>query len=115
MIALEYEYHDANLVSVSYSPRHEASLVFDLYPIFYADKPTVTLRFGGIFNHESTAKFVASVNDDAHDPDCYLTRCNVIQIDTKKPSKDGDIFVFVDLDHYGQIRIHCQNLSELKT
>jgi translation elongation factor P/translation initiation factor 5A len=83
-----------------------------MYPIFYAQKPSVALRFGGIFNHESTARFVSSINDDTHDPDSYLDRCNIIQLDTRKLSKDGDIYVFLDLAYYRKIRIHCQHLSE---
>ena len=70
-------------------------------------------RVGGIFNDESVAKYVASVTvDAADDPDAYLARCDVIHLDTKKPSNDGDIYVFLELDHFGPIRIHCQHISE---
>ncbi len=116
MIALEYDYHDASLVSLSCGPRREATFVFDLYPIFYPDKRTISLRFGGILNNDSVAKYVANVTADAaDDPDAYLARCDDIQLDAKKPSKDGDIYVFLELDHFGPLRIHCQHLSELKT
>ena len=113
VISLKYEYHDANLVSASFGPRREASFVFDLYPIFYRDKPTVALRFGGIFNDQSVAAFVAAINaDPKDDDDAYHARCNIVQLDAKKPSKGGDVYVFLDLDHCGQIRIHCQHVSE---
>ena len=68
--------------------------------------------FGGIFNRESTAKFVSAISEDTHDPDAFLTRCNIIQLDSKKPSKDGDVYVFMDLAYYGQHRIHCQHFTE---
>ncbi|WDQ16157.1 hypothetical protein [Rhodopirellula sp. P2] len=113
MIALQYEYHDANLVSASFGPRREASFVFALYPIFYPECPTVTLRFGGLFNDDATSRFVAAINAEPVDDDSYLARCNTIQIDAKKPSNDGNIYVFVDLEYFGQIRVHCKHLSEV--
>ncbi|TWU13923.1 hypothetical protein CA54_27650 [Symmachiella macrocystis] len=114
MIAIQYKYHDAGLVTATSGPRREASLVFKLCPIIYSEPPTVTLRFGGVFNDHSVSRFIASINNDAIGEDAYLARCDTIQIDTKVPSKDGDIFVFVGLDYFGEIQIHCQHLTELK-
>ncbi|MEM6473971.1 MAG: hypothetical protein AAF802_30750 [Planctomycetota bacterium] len=113
MIALQYEYHDANLVSASFGPRREASFVFALYPIFYPELTEVSLRFGGLFNDDAASQFITSINAEPVDDDSYLARCNTLQLDAKKPSKDGDIYVFVDLEYFGQIRIHCQHLSEV--
>lgn len=112
MMSFEYEYHDADLVSVSFGPRHECSFTFDLYSIYYPDTPTVALRFGGVYNHDSVQRFVGAINDDQHDPNSYLTRCNTIHLDTMKVSRDGDMYVFIDLSYYGAIRIHCQHVSE---
>ena len=112
MIALQFDYHDANLISASFGPRREASLVFALYPIFYPEPTTVTLRFGGLFNDDATSRFVDSINAEPVNDDSYLARCNTIQFDAKKPSKDGDIYVFVDLEYFGQLRIHCKHLTE---
>lgn len=113
-MSLQYNYHDACLVELSYGPRREASFVFDLYPIFYPDRPRIVLRFGGIFNHDSVARYVASIRDDTRDPDAYLGRCNIVQFDTIKRSSADNIYVFLDLEHYGHICIHSRNVSESK-
>jgi hypothetical protein len=69
-----------------------------------------------IFNNESIANYIATVNADARgDPDAYVARCDVIELDTEKMSKEGDVYVNVELDHIGPIQIHCQHLSESRT
>lgn len=47
-----YDYHDAELLDTAIGPRSETALTFDLYPVFYPDKPQVAVRLAGIFNFE---------------------------------------------------------------
>jgi hypothetical protein len=113
VIALRYKYHDANLVLASFGPRREASLVLALCPIICPERPAVTLRFGGLFNDGATARYVAAINAEPVDENAYLSRCNTIQIDANRPSRDGSIYVLVDLEYFGQLHVHCQHLSEV--
>jgi hypothetical protein len=112
--ALQYEYHDAELLDVSIGPRHETTLTFDLYPIFYPDKPRVAVHLGGIFNFDSVTRYVGVIRQDSIDADSYKARCDTFQMDEKRPSKENDMHVFLELSPYGSIRIHCRHVSETR-
>jgi hypothetical protein len=91
---IEYELHDSTIVAVSTGPRREVSVTIDLYPIFYANKPRVQLRFGGIENFDAVQRYI----DKLH-------------YDTEKESKSGDYWFFFQTDWCGPIRIHCSSMS----
>ena len=108
---LKYEFHDSNIASVQIGPRREATLVIDLYPIFYPDRTTVRVRFGGIFNFEKVKACLDAVEREKDDPDAYLARIESLQFDTKKRSSSDDLYLYLKLDFQDGFRIHCQHLS----
>lgn len=112
MDSIRYQYHDAELLDISLGPRRETTLTFDLYPVYYPDQPRVAVRFEGVFNLESVIKFLETVRNDFHQPDVYMARCGTLHLDDKTPSKENDVYVFLELSPHGHIRIHCQHAEE---
>lgn len=111
---LRWNFHDANLESVRLGPRREVTLRIVLYSIFYPGAPRVEVRFGGIFDSETVHKYFERIQIQGGDePDSYLARFDALHYDSKKASKPGDLYFFLQLDHYGALKIHCGSLQTL--
>lgn len=107
---IEYELHDSTIVAVSTGPRREVSVTIDLYPVFYANKPRVQLRFGGIENFDTVHRYVNKLRQESND-DYIGCRIDAFHYDTKKESKSQDYWFFFQTDWCGPLRIHCSSMS----
>ena len=84
---LTFSFHDAVIASGHVGPRREVVLRIDMYPILYPERPTVELRFGGIFNFDTTSRFFRSILEESDDDYCGC-RIDLLQYDTKKSSTE---------------------------
>lgn len=110
---LVYKYHDACLLEISLGPRQEATLTFDLYPIFYPEKPRIAVRLGGIFDFDAVTKYFHNIQNEPCEPDSYLVRCDAFQMEEGKVSKENDLHLLLEVEIFGKICIHCKNVSEI--
>lgn len=106
---LEYRFHDSCLRDILIGPRREVTLTIDLYPIDYPEKPTVRVRFGGIFDFEKVEAFFSNLYEAEQNG--YLDRIDALDYVPEKRSRDGDLHLFVRFDRAGSLRIHCRHLS----
>ena len=105
-----YNLHDSSIVSISTGPRKEASIIIDLYSIYYPEKPRIVLRFGGVFNFDKIKTYFEDIIAEADDE--YIgCRIDDFQYDTRKESKENDLWLFLETDWSGPIRIHCSKIS----
>jgi hypothetical protein len=101
--------HLSSLTPYSY-PRKEASIIIDLYSIFYPENPRIVLRFGGVFNFNKLETYLVELLAEAADE--YIgCRIDAFQYDTKKVSKEDDLWFFFETDWRGPIRVHCSKMS----
>lgn len=110
-VEIKYNYHDGWIERVTMGPRREAILDVGLDTVWNPGITSVLFRFGGIHNFEKTNKYFASVAAETSELDGRL-RIDAIHLDHKKSSKSGDVFVFIQMERVGHMRIHCQNISE---
>ncbi len=106
---ISYDLHDSVIVAVSTGPEQEVSFVIDLYPIFYPDKPRIVLRFDGILNYEKVRNYVKQIEAEADDDIGCGIHC--FQYDSKKKSKAGDYWFFLETAWLGPVRIHCSQMT----
>lgn len=108
---LNYDFHDANLLyAVTNADERSVILSFDLYPLFYRDNPRVRIALRELFNFGKVSRYFDRVKAESDDEQ-ISSRCNCFQFDSKKNSKAGDLYLFLDLEAFAQIRIHCKELK----
>ncbi len=107
---LSWNLHDAVIIDCNFFD-NRLIINVQLYEIFYPAKPSVRLTFSGIYNVEKLMKFHEAINSDEAQPGWNGTRINAFHYDTKKISKDGDLYLFFDADYADPITIHCRQFS----
>ncbi|MCG8577447.1 MAG: hypothetical protein MI810_21375 [Flavobacteriales bacterium] len=112
MNTLNYNFHDATLVKCEISRNNQLQLTVQLYEIYYPNKELIKLTFSEVFNIEKVSKLVVKLKAEALNDDWNGTRINTIQFDTKRTSTNQNLFLFLDLDWYEPIRIHCKRIKE---
>ena len=111
MKCLECNYHDGWIRAVSLGPRQEVNLSVCLDTVWNPDHEQVELRLGGIFNFDSAAKYFRGVAAETSEVDGGPT-IYALHYDEKKTSKEGDVYVFLDICVAGHFRVHCKNVTE---
>lgn len=115
---LEYDYHDSICGLCKMIDEKSIQLQFDLYPVFYPEKPVVIMNLYGIINIESAQKYFSSKFQDEEqlnsDNYTYFGRVDSIQYDSKMKSKPGDLFILFDIDPYGHFAVHCKAIEIIK-
>ena len=111
---IQYEYHDGWIDSVSIGPRKEVTIGVCLDTVWNPGTDHAEIRFGGIYNYECVSKYFERIEKDTSDIDGGF-EVNALHYDRKASSKPGDLNVFLDVETVGHIRIHCKNMTEMKT
>ena len=78
--------------------------------VHYPNKPRVCLRFGGIENFDTVKHYVDTIQEEADD-DYIGCRIDSFHYDTKKESRAGNYWFFLETSGSGAVRIHCSNMS----
>ncbi|MFD2562905.1 hypothetical protein [Aquimarina rubra] len=107
---LDYNFHDAIVVSCEMEKEDRLSLVVMLYEVFYLNKGYLKITFSGIFNSGKVNEFIYQLDKDAVEPNWNGTRIDNLNYHTKKISKDLDQNLVLNLDGYQPINIHCKKL-----
>ena len=107
---LEYNFHDSTIISCEQQKEDRFVLTLQLYEIFYPLKENVRIIFSGVFNHDKVSRLFKKLKINYSEPDWNGSRVNSLTYDSKKVSKDLDLYLFVDIDGFEQIRIHCKKL-----
>ncbi|MHC4236216.1 MAG: hypothetical protein ACYSUQ_13955, partial [Planctomycetota bacterium] len=67
-----------------------------------------------ILNHESFLKFLNKLDrefrDDDFEQDGYGCGIDALHLDTKKVSKPGDLYLFMELGDLDWFRVHCKDV-----
>ena len=114
---IEYAFHDAVIGKIDFVEPDRVRMLVDLYPIFYPDRPEVSVEFLGIRNSQKVRQYVESLHaDDEDDGDNYLgCRINTMGYDTLRRSTRNSLFVYFETDWWGGVRISCTNLVVAQT
>ncbi len=107
---LDYNFHDAIVVSCQQEKEDRFSLTVQLYEVFYPEKEQVKITFSGVYNALSTSKFFNNLKEDNVESNWNGSRINSLDYDSKKTSKDLDVYIFMDIDGVDSIRIHCKKV-----
>lgn len=107
---LEYNFHDSTIISCEQEKDDKFVLTLQLYEIFYPLKENVRILFSGVFNQDKVSRLFEELKMDCLEPDWNGSRVNSLTYDSKKVSKDIDLYVFVDINGFEQIRIHCKKI-----
>ena len=107
---LEYNFHDSTIISCEQEKDDRFVLTLQLYEIFYPLKDKVRIVFSGVFNQDKVSRLFKELKMDYLEPDWNGSRVNLLTYDSKKVSKDLDLYLFVDIDGFEQIRIHCKKI-----
>ncbi|MEO0469983.1 MAG: hypothetical protein AAF206_10220 [Bacteroidota bacterium] len=110
-IDLKYNFHDATIVSCYHEKKDEFMLKVQLYKIFYSSTKLIQLTFTGIYNAEKTHKLISQVCADGLEPHWNGTRINSIQVDKKNTPRDLHLYVWVHIDGYRPLKVHCQKIQ----
>lgn len=111
---LEYEFHDSVVVGCTVEKADRISLVVELYSIYYPTQDLIRLTFSGIYNSEATINFVNRLIERANVRNCIAERIDSLHFDKEKISKDLDLYVVLDFDHYQPFTVHCKKLRIVK-
>lgn len=111
---MQYQYHDGLLEQVRLDvAARSVELCFFLYAVFDRPQARVAIRFERIVNFPAVQAYFADVQRDAAaEMDDCLDRCEVLQRDTKRPSSAMAQHLFLQLSHYGRLKIHCESVVE---
>ena len=111
---MQYRYHDGLLEQVRLDvAARSVELCFFLYAVFDRPQARVAIRFERIVNFPAVQAYFANVQRDAAaEMDDCLDRCEVLQRDTKRPSSAMAQHLFLQLSHYGRLKIHCESVVE---
>jgi hypothetical protein len=106
---LRYDYGDAYLLSVSVGPHREATLTVDLkhYPA-----SRVGVCFDDLRNYDTVAAYLQRIRKDPQYHDVYLARFDAFHRGSEESSGADEARLFLHLDPYGAVQIHCQHLTE---
>lgn len=107
---LPYHFHDSLLIDCQKEKENRFSLTLQLYELFYPSKDSVKLTLSGVFNTEKTTKWFEQLKAEQKEDQQTYFRVDTINYDTKKISKDLDLYLFVAVDGAAPITIHCKKI-----
>jgi hypothetical protein len=110
-VEILYNLHDSTIISAAIGPRREMHLGISLYTVYYPNGGEVGLRFGGIKNFHRCCRFVDDLNNILLADQGISWRIDAFRADSKRLSKPGDLFFYLEVDHLGDLSINCTNPS----
>ena len=108
---MEYNFHDSVIVSASYNVKGRLELDIQLYEIFYPEKPMLKLIFSGIFNKKAIQSFYNVLVEDKVENDWIGYRIDGLEYDDKKISSKEDTHLYLEVDNFNPLKIHCKKLN----
>lgn len=109
--SLKFEYHDGWIGRVEIGQRQDVVLAVNLDTVWNPGNDRVLLTLDGIVNVSSVLRFFESIAAEASEVDGG-PRIDALFYDKKKRSKPGDLYLYVKVDTFGYIRVHCRNITE---
>ncbi len=87
-------------------------LIISLYSIYYPNEHKVKIKFVNVFNKERVHRYFQSILDDSEPNGEIGCRIQTLHFDEKKESIKGNVYIFINTDWEGSLRIHCKEFSE---
>jgi len=109
---IDINFHDSVIIKAEYDGRNQLELNIQLYEIYYSEKPIVKVSVNGIFNLVKVEKLYKElIADEALEIDWLGWRIESLHYDRKIKSSENDVYLFVAVDNFKPIRIHCKKVS----
>jgi hypothetical protein len=107
---LEYNFHDSIIISCEEKGNNQFVLVVKLYETLNQSKGTLKIVFYDVFNHVKLLDLFNSLIEDNLEPYWNGTRINSLHYDSKKISGDSNLYIFLHIDGFKPMRIHCKDM-----
>ena len=111
MKEIEFNLHDSVIAKASYKENGRLELNVQLYEIFYPGSPMVKVIISGIFNKEKIKSFFEELTNDPKENDWIGYRIDSFEYDEKEQSTGENVYLFLAVDHFDPIKIHCKKLN----
>ncbi len=111
---MEYNFHDAVVISCKPEKYNRFSLTLQLYEIYYPAKEMLKVTFSGVYNYDSVSMSFQELSVDGIDSDWNGSRIDTLEYDKNKTSKDLDLYIVIEIDGFKMRTIHCKKMSVQK-